>query len=148
MSSDRHTVLSPDTRPAALNVLGTAVTVLADSSATRGFGVTFQAGPENSGPPPHSHDWDEAFFVVSGEIHFQCGDEQYTCGPGAFVHVPRNTVHAFHYGTGGGSMLEVTSRDGRAAEMFTAIDAAVDPAAPDVATALRILQECGVRIAQ
>ena len=146
MSMDKHFVMSPAERPQALNVLGTKVTVLAASSATQCYGMTFQEGDDGSGPPPHSHDWDESFYVLSGEIHFLCGDEKYKCAPGTLVHVPRNTVHGFTYGKGGGSMVEITSRDSKAAEMFTAIDAAIDPQAPDIPRTLQILDELGVTV--
>jgi hypothetical protein len=32
-----------------------------------------QEGPEASGPPPHSHPWDESFYVVKGKIEFGIG---------------------------------------------------------------------------
>jgi quercetin dioxygenase-like cupin family protein len=146
MTIDKHFVMPQAKRPRALNVVGTKVTVLAASSATQAYGMTFQQGQEGSGPPPHSHDWDEAFYVLSGEIHFQCGDEKHTCSPGTLVHVPRNTVHGFTYGKGGGSMLEITSRDSKAAEMFMAIDAAIDPQAPDIPRTLQVLEDNGVTV--
>jgi hypothetical protein len=50
------------------------------------------------------------------------------------------------YGKGGGSMIEITSRDSKAAEMFTAINAAIDPQAPDIPRPLQILEELGVTV--
>lgn len=141
-----HAVITPATRPAALDVFGTQVTVLAAASASGCYGVTWQAGPEGSGPPPHSHGWDESFYVLSGEIRFRCGDEHYVCPAGTLVHVPRDTVHAFTYGAGGGAMLEITSRDSRSAEMFRAVDAAIDAANPDILRALEVLREHGVSV--
>jgi quercetin dioxygenase-like cupin family protein len=44
------------------------VTVLASNAATQSYGITLQQGEEGPGPPPHSHDWDEAFYVLKGEI--------------------------------------------------------------------------------
>lgn len=146
MATENYFVMSPDRRPKALNVIGTKVTVLAASSETQAFGITFQEGGEGSGPPPHSHNWDEAFYILSGEIQFQCGDDMYRCLPGTLVYVPRNTVHGFTYGKGGGSMVEITSRDGHAAEMFTAIDAGVDPSSPDLQQTVEILENCGVHV--
>ena len=34
------------------------------------------------GPPLHVHDFDEAFYVLEGELTFQLGDEITTAGPG------------------------------------------------------------------
>ena len=48
------------------------MTVLASNAATQSYGITLQQGEEGTGPPPHSHDWDEAFYVLKGEIHFLC----------------------------------------------------------------------------
>jgi quercetin dioxygenase-like cupin family protein len=45
------------------------------------------------GPPLHKHDFDEAFYVVEGELTFQLGDELRTAGPGECVFAPRNAVH-------------------------------------------------------
>lgn len=148
MTMDKYFVMPPDRRPRALNVIGTKVTVLAASSETGCFGMTLQEGVEGTGPPPHSHDWDEAFYVLTGQIRFQCGTDIHDCHPGTLIHVPRNTLHAFTYGKGGGSMVEVTSKDGNAAEMFTAIDAGIDPAAPDIPRTVQILEANGVRVMQ
>jgi quercetin dioxygenase-like cupin family protein len=145
-SMTMHKVIPADQRPAALNVFGTDVTVLAAASEVGGYGITHQQGAEGSGPPPHSHGWDEAFFVLTGEITFRCADEVHVCRPGTLVHVPRGTVHAFTYGAGGGSMLEFTSRDNRAAEMFTEVDAEIDRATPDIAKALEVLRRNGVTV--
>ncbi len=145
--SKPYVVIPGTDRPAALDVLGTEVTILAASSENGCYGITLQAGGEGSGPPPHSHDWDEAFFVLSGTINFLCDGDQHACAPGTLVHVPRNTVHGFNYGEGGGSMLEITSRDSRAAEMFAQIGASIDAANPDIPKTLEILAAHGVTVA-
>jgi quercetin dioxygenase-like cupin family protein len=41
---------------------------------------TMPAGAK--GPPLHTHDFDEAFYVLDGELTFQLGDELSTAGPG------------------------------------------------------------------
>ena len=89
MSSTQHFVLTPEQHEPALNVVGTKVTVLAANAATQSYGITLQQGEEGTGPPPHSHDWDEAFYVLRGEILFQCDGKPYACRVGTLVHVPR-----------------------------------------------------------
>jgi quercetin dioxygenase-like cupin family protein len=37
------------------------------------------------GPPLHTHDFDETFYVLDGELTFQVGDELSTAGPGELV---------------------------------------------------------------
>ena len=61
-------VVTPDTAPAPLNVVGEKITVLASGAQTGSYEIFRQAGPEGSGPPPHSHPWDESFYVVKGDI--------------------------------------------------------------------------------
>jgi EmrB/QacA subfamily drug resistance transporter len=45
------------------------------------------------GPPLHHHDFDEAFYVLAGELTFQVGDELVTAGPGAVAFAPRGVHH-------------------------------------------------------
>jgi quercetin dioxygenase-like cupin family protein len=60
----------PENRPRPLNVVGEQVTILASKGATHGYEIFLQEGREGSGPPPHSHQWDESFYVIRGEIEF------------------------------------------------------------------------------
>ena len=61
-------VVTPESYPQPLNVVGELVTVLASGDATAGYEIFLQEGPEGSGPPPHSHPWDESFFVTRGTV--------------------------------------------------------------------------------
>ena len=140
-------VLKPDQHGPALNVVGTRVTVLASNAATQSYGITLQQGEEGTGPPPHSHDWDEAFYVLKGEIHFLCEGKAYACDAGTLVHVPRGTVHGFSYGSGGGQMLEITGAGALAAQMFTAVDNEIPTGLPDLPKLLDVLRRNGVIVA-
>lgn len=140
-------VLSPNQYAPALNVLGTRVTVLAANASTKSYGITLQQGDEGTGPPPHSHDWDESFFVLRGEIDFLCDGQTHLCKPGTLVHVPRGTVHGFRYGKDGGQMLEITSHDALAAQMFTAVNAEIPAGPPDIPKVLDVLKRHGVSVA-
>ena len=44
-------------------------------------------------------------------------------------------------------MMEITSRDSKAAEMFTEVDAEIDAGDPDIPKALGILKRNGVTVA-
>jgi quercetin dioxygenase-like cupin family protein len=52
---------------------------------------TLPAGWE--GPPLHHHDFDEAFYVLEGELTFQVAEARLTVGPGGVVFAPRGVVH-------------------------------------------------------
>jgi len=48
------------------------------------------------GPPLHTHAAeDEAWYVISGELRFQLGEERASAPAGSFVFVPRGTPHCF-----------------------------------------------------
>jgi quercetin dioxygenase-like cupin family protein len=49
--------------------------------------------PMWDGPPLHHHDFDEAFYVLDGELTFQLGDEVATAGPGSLTFAPRGSIH-------------------------------------------------------
>lgn len=140
-------VLTPDQQPRALNVAGTKVTVLAANSVAQSYGITLQRGDEGTGPPPHSHGWDEAFYVLGGEIRFLCDGQTQVCRPGTLVHIPRGTVHGFQYGAGGGQMLEITGENALATQMFTAVDRARPVGATDIPKLLDVLARNGVTVA-
>ncbi|HZZ34649.1 MAG TPA: hypothetical protein VFE03_02910, partial [Caulobacteraceae bacterium] len=61
-------IVMPGQAPRPLNVVGEQITVLASGQQTGGYEIFLQVGTEGSGPPPHSHGWDEAFYVTKGEI--------------------------------------------------------------------------------
>jgi quercetin dioxygenase-like cupin family protein len=126
-----HTiVLSPEDRPRSLPVLGEQITVLAATEQTGGVEIFFQSGPEGSGPPPHHHDWDEAFYILRGELTFDVEGDTRVAGPGTAVFVPGGTVHQFRMGAGGAEMLSITSGPGASA-LFTAIAAEAASKGPD-----------------
>lgn len=133
-------VVTPKDYAPALDIVGEHVTVLASGEATEGYEVFLQRGPEGSGPPPHSHPWDESFFILSGQIEFGIGAESTTASPGTLVHLPAGTVHWFRFGRGGAEMLSMTSRLG-ASTFFRDLAREVAPVDPD----LRKLAEVGAR---
>ena len=49
---------------------------------------------QSAGPPLHTHDFDEAFYMLEGELIFQVGDERFTKRPGELAFAPRNVAHA------------------------------------------------------
>ena len=46
--------------------------------------------PHNAGPPLHTHDFDEAYCVLEGELIFQVEDDLVTKGAGELSFAPRN----------------------------------------------------------
>lgn len=79
-----------------LQVLGVGLRFLCRKENTAGaWSLMENLIPENAGPPPHFHPWDEAYYVVSGQIEFTLDGTPLLVGAGDFVYAPGNTVHAF-----------------------------------------------------
>ena len=140
----RPIVVSPADYARPLDVVGEHITVLAAREATEGYEIFLQEGPEGSGPPPHSHGWDESFFVIEGTVEFGHGDERLSAGPGTLVHLPAGTTHWFRFGAGGGEMLSLTSREG-ASHFFTELDREVAPVNPDIGKLVAIADRHGLK---
>src|SRR5690349_7791885 len=50
----------------------------------------------DQGPPKHTHTReDESFYVFTGALYVECGDDRLEAGPGSFVFLPRNLPHTF-----------------------------------------------------
>jgi quercetin dioxygenase-like cupin family protein len=50
--------------------------------------------PHTAGPPLHTHDFDEAFYMLEGELIFQVDEALAAKGAGEFSFAPRNVPHA------------------------------------------------------
>jgi quercetin dioxygenase-like cupin family protein len=49
--------------------------------------------PHSAGPPLHTHDFDEAFYMLEGELIFQVEDAQATKRAGEVSFATRNVAH-------------------------------------------------------
>jgi len=138
-------IVSPADYAESLDIVGEHITVLASGEATGGYEIFLQRGPEGSGPPPHSHTWDESFFVVKGEIEFGIGADSSTAAPGTLVHLPAGTTHWFRFGPGGGEMVSMTSRLG-ASKMFGDMAKEIAPVDPDLDQLAAVLVRHGGKL--
>jgi mannose-6-phosphate isomerase-like protein (cupin superfamily) len=60
--------------------------------------VIFEASPPPGvpGPPQHVHrEYDEAWYIVDGEVEFVLGTDTHVCPSGSVVFAPRGTAHCF-----------------------------------------------------
>jgi quercetin dioxygenase-like cupin family protein len=139
-------VVEPKDYAPALNIVGEHVTVLASGEATQGYEIFLQQGPEGSGPPPHSHPWDESFFVTRGQIEFGIGSEVSSLSQGTLVHIPAGTMHWFRFGKAGAEMVSMTSCLG-ASRLFADLAREVAPVNPDLKLFTEIGERHGLKIA-
>jgi mannose-6-phosphate isomerase-like protein (cupin superfamily) len=79
-----------------LNILGMPLTMLCEARESGGAWSLFEEiVPLGMGPPAHRHDWDEAYYILEGEVDFEIDGEPVRSAPGDFNYLPRNTVHGF-----------------------------------------------------
>ena len=88
-------IIKTNKMPKPIKVVGEDVTILGAGDSTKPFEVHIQEGVEGGGPPPHFHPWDEAFFVLEGEVKVTVEGKSSILTPGGYVHIPSGTVHAY-----------------------------------------------------
>jgi quercetin dioxygenase-like cupin family protein len=87
----------PAGKAKCVSVVGDIFQLLIEGEETGGrFAMIEVTVPPQGGPPPHIHRReDEAFYMIEGELEFVCNGQKTKAGPGAFVYLPRNTLHCF-----------------------------------------------------
>ena len=94
------------------HVVGEAISVLASAEQTGSGEIFFQQGPEGAGPPPHTHPWDEAYYVLDGQIDVTAGPKAVTLSKGEFIYIPAMTLHCFRMKTATASFLSINNKGG------------------------------------
>ena len=129
-------------RPAdgdVLNVLGVAIRFLASSEDTsRTFALMENLVPFGAGPPLHTHAWEEAFYVIEGEIDFQIEDRTERARAGDFLHVPSDAPHGFHGASGTPARMLVFFAPGHGEDFFKEVDREVCELPRDLPKVLQI----------
>ena len=70
--------------------------LLASGDQTAGrYCLLWQLCPQGAGPGPHTHEQDEQFYVLDGALTFRAGNQTLQAAAGAFLFIPRGTVHSF-----------------------------------------------------
>lgn len=57
--------------------------------------IEVASAPGFKGPPLHHHPFDEAFYVIDGELTFQLRDEVFTRQAGELAFAPRDVPHTY-----------------------------------------------------
>ena len=79
-----------------LKCMGAAVRFLCGAAKTdRGWSLMEVDVPRRMGPPPHDHPWDEAYYVLEGEVRFTINGQEQLVRAGDFLYAPGGTVHGF-----------------------------------------------------
>jgi mannose-6-phosphate isomerase-like protein (cupin superfamily) len=104
---------------AALNVLGMPLTMLCEAKETGGAWSLFEEEvPFDMGPPPHRHDWDEAYYILDGEVDFEIDGSPVRSRAGDFNYLPKGTIHGFKGASAGGAKLLIFAAPAHGSEFF------------------------------
>lgn len=58
--------------------------------------IEYQGAPHIPGPPPHVHrSFEEAWYVLEGEVEFTSRKDVLRAAPGTYLYVPRGVPHTF-----------------------------------------------------
>lgn len=80
-----------------LGIAGGTYTVLLTGENTSGqFSLIEMLVPPGGGPPPHRHDFEEAFVLLQGELEFTFRGNKSVVHAGETINVPSNAPHQFH----------------------------------------------------
>ena len=100
--------------------------------------------PLGSGPPPHNHSWDEAYFVTAGEVEFNVGGESFSATAGDFVYTPGGVVHGFSGASPEPAHVLIFDAPAHAGTFFKRVDREVQELPRDLAKVLTIGDETGI----
>lgn len=127
------------------NVLDMPVYLKVAGSDTNGQISVFVAEyKKNQGPPLHSHDVDETFYVTEGEFIFQMGGNKGTAVAGDVVFVPRNMPHTTLTVSDTGKMLFIVNPSGNVEKIFAKLDAFKE--IPSIEEIVQVHEELGLKI--
>jgi quercetin dioxygenase-like cupin family protein len=134
---------------AQMRMITDLVTIKATSSDTGEAFTLYEAEtPPSGGYPPHVHRYDdEAFYVVQSGYRFLLDEEELELKTGAFVFVPRGTVHGYvNTGSTTARMLVLVTPGGIHEKFLEEMcDGADRPAwEPDMAKVLAVAPKYGI----
>ncbi|WP_338441360.1 cupin domain-containing protein [Synechococcus elongatus IITB4] len=125
-----------------LSVLGCEVRFLCEPGNTdHNFSLMEVVLPKDQGPPPHDHPWDEAYYVVEGQVRFLLGTEEAIFTSGDFIYAPGGTLHAFQGASDQLARVLVFDSPATAGDFFKDVDREVKIIPDD----LRKIPEIGLR---
>ncbi|HBE18564.1 MAG TPA: hypothetical protein DEG17_19200 [Cyanobacteria bacterium UBA11149] len=142
-SSSTLTILKPD-GGTKLSVLGDILTCKATVETTDNNWELFElSGLGKSGPPLHTHPWDEAYYILEGEVEVQVGEKIMTTTPGYFINIPGQTPHTYNIQSETAKFLVLVSSP-EARHFFEEIDNKIKSLPPDMEEVMNIAQKHNV----
>jgi mannose-6-phosphate isomerase-like protein (cupin superfamily) len=85
--------------------------------------VLEDVSPPHHGPPLHSHDFEEFFYILTGEFLFELNGEPFNAAPGDFIHAATNVPHVFQNITNQDARMLILTRPGGIENYFAELEA-------------------------
>ena len=147
MQSPSMLVKSKDVQP--LQVLGTQVRFLCEAHSTNNVWSLMEVTlPQDAGPPPHSHRWDEAYFVIEGDVAFSVGEQRFTASAGDFVYTPGGVAHGFRGASLRPARVLIFDAPAHAGAFFKRVGREVKELPRDLPKVIDIGENTGIRFFQ
>jgi quercetin dioxygenase-like cupin family protein len=106
-----------------LGIMGAAVRFLCQAESTdRKWSLMEVSLPEGAGPPPHSHAWDEAYYVIEGDVRFSLAGTERSMRAGDFLYAPGGTVHGFSGASSQPARMLIFDAPAHAASFFREVE--------------------------
>jgi quercetin dioxygenase-like cupin family protein len=142
-SAMKTVVSASDVQP--LHVLGTQVRFLCESKETNGAWSLMEVTlPRDAGPPPHTHTWDEAYFVTEGEVEFTVAERSFAARAGDFVYTPGGVLHGFRGASDKPARVLIFDSPAHAGAFFRRVDKEVGELPRDLPKVLEIGISTGI----
>jgi quercetin dioxygenase-like cupin family protein len=119
---------------------------LAAGSAASPVTVLEDVSPPHHGPPLHAHDFEEFFYILTGEFLFEVDGASLNAHPGDFVHAPSGVPHVFQNITDTEARLLIIARPGGIEHYFVELaeKAMADPG--DIAAFNAVAPRYGITV--
>lgn len=119
---------------------------LAAGSGQCPISILEDVSPARHGPPLHSHEFEEFFYILSGEFLFEVDGKQISTYPGDFVHAPSNIPHVFQNATNQEARMLIVARPGGIENYFAELAKKLMTDPNDVAGLNAISLHYGIKI--
>jgi quercetin dioxygenase-like cupin family protein len=128
-----------------LNVLGMPLRMLCEARETGGAWSLFEEEVAlGMGPPPHRHDWDEAYYILDGDVDFEIDGEPVRSKTGDFNYLPRNTVHGFKGASAAPARVLIFAAPAHGTEFFEELNSEVRKLPEDASKIPQIGERHGI----
>ncbi|HXI03985.1 MAG TPA: dimethylsulfonioproprionate lyase family protein [Candidatus Saccharimonadales bacterium] len=129
-----------------IKALGSEITFLFREPGA--WSLTRVSAPRDVGAPPHDHDFDESYYVMSGSLWLMAGGKEVELGAGEFIHIPGGTVHAFKGTSDAPTQILILQAPGDAEEFFRACAREIKKIPDDLARMPELGARHGIRLSQ